>query len=136
MKQNANVLGFEIRQLKDMLDRQIELCPTLKHDSLHYQNIKVQLLKKECEEEKSMLAETQDGRQELEVTENNLKQVTKVNNEEMMEFKHEILNLSTVCHKFPYLCMKIICFSNFELIYHVNFLNFSKINNTPYPNIN
>ena len=98
-KQHANVFGFEIHQMKDTIDRQIELCPTLKHDSLHYQNIKVQLLKKECEEEKSMLAETQDGRQELEVTENNLKQVTKVNNEEMMEFKHEILNLSTVCRK-------------------------------------
>ena len=71
----------------------------LRHDSLHFQNIKVELLKKEKDEENSMKGQTQDAKQEVEVTENRLNNVTKVNDDEMAQYKEKIYNLSQVTYQ-------------------------------------
>jgi len=93
-RKTVNVMSVEIHQAKEVLDREIKLIPTLRHDSLHYQNIKVELLKKERVEESSMMRQIQDAKQEVEVTEHRLNNVTKVNDEEMTQYKEKIYNLS------------------------------------------
>ena len=92
-------MSVEIHQAKEVLDREIKLIPTLRHDSLHFQNIKVELLKKEKDEENSMKGQTQDAKQEVEVTENRLNNVTKVNDDEMAQYKEKIYNLSQVTYQ-------------------------------------
>ena len=92
-------MSVEIHQAKEGLDREIKLIPTLSHDSLHYQNIKVELLKKERDEENSMMRQIQDSKQEVEVIEHRLNNVTKVNDEEITQYKEEIYNLSQVSYQ-------------------------------------
>jgi len=93
-RKTVNVMSVEIHQAKEVLDLEIKLIPELRHDSLHFQNIKVELLKKEKDEENSMKGQTQDAKQEVEVTENRLNNVTKVNDDEMAQYKEKIYNLS------------------------------------------
>ena len=95
-KQTVNVMGLEINQMKDVVEREIELIPSLQHDLIHYQKERINLMKKEREEEQQMLDQIQDGKQEVEVTEHRLNMVIKVNNEESMKSKAEILDLSQV----------------------------------------
>ena len=92
-------MSVEIHQAKEVLDREIKLIPTLRHDSLHYQNIKVELLKKERDEKNSMMRQIQDSKQEVEVTEHRLNNVTKVNDEEITQYKEKIYNLSQVSYQ-------------------------------------
>jgi len=93
-KQTVNVMGLEIHQMKEVVEREIELIPSLQHDSIYYQKERINLMKKEREEEQQMLDQIQDGKQEVEVTEHRLNMVIKVNNEEIMKSKAEILDLS------------------------------------------
>ena len=95
-KQTVNVMGLEIHQMKEVVEREIELIPSLQHDSIYYQKERINLMKKEREEEQQMLDQIQDGKQEVEVTEHRLNMVIKVNNEEIMKSKAEILDLSQV----------------------------------------
>ena len=89
-------MGLEINQMKDVVEREIELIPNLQHDLIHYQKERINLMKKDREEEQQMLDQIQDGKQEVEVTEHRLNMVIKVNNEESMKSKAEILDLSQV----------------------------------------
>ena len=106
-------MSVEIHQAKEVLDREIKLIPTLRHDSLHYQNIKVELLNKERDEKNSMMRQIQDSKQEVEVTEHRLNNVTKVNDEEITQYKEKIYNLSQVSYQHLILNKKFIPFKVF-----------------------